>query len=204
MVAFYPASGDANEIEGRPSGVVGVMPSTASIDSTSTIPPEQARSSRTEAWLQRGSIGVVGLLIVLAIFGALGVSMSLASETARGYSLEIRHARVSRPGLATPFGIAVSTEANEGLPAKVTVRVTTDYLAVFDENGLDPSPSSAFADEVWTHWTFDVPSGEETLEIDFDARLEPAVQARRVEGTVVLEVGGDEVVTVDISTLVMP
>lgn len=180
------------------------MAQTSSIGSTSTVPPDQARSSRAEAWLQRFSFGAVGLLITLAIFGALGVSMSLASETAQGYSLEVRHARVSRPGLATPFGISVSKEAIEGLPAEVTVRVTSDYLAVFDENGLDPSPSSSFADEIWTHWTFEVPPGEKTLEIDFDARLEPAVQARRVTGIAALDVAGDEVVTVDFSTLVMP
>lgn len=180
------------------------MASTPSIDSTSTVPTDEARFSRTEAWLQRFSFGAVGLLIALAIFGALGVSMSLASESSRGYSLEVRHARISRPGLATPFAIAVSTEASEGLSAEVTMRVSSDYLAIFDEIGLDPTPISAVADGTWTYWTFEVPPGEMTLEIDIDARLEPAVQARRVTGIVALDPAGDEVVTVDLSTLVMP
>lgn len=131
---------------------------------------------------------MVGLLIALAIFGALGVSVTLGSA--------------GRP--RHPVRIAVSTESSDGLPAEVSVRVTSEYLAIFDENGLDPGPISAFADETWTHWTFEVPPGEKTLEIDFDARLEPAVQARRVTGIVALDLAGDEVASVDFSTLVMP
>lgn len=85
----------------------------------------------------------------------------------------------------------------------MTTRIESSYLAMFDENGLDPEPVSSFQSAQWTLWTFEVPDGAQILEVTLDARLEPAVQWGR-DSTVTVEVGGEEMVTVGFRTWVMP
>lgn len=89
------------------------------------------------------------------------------------------------------------------LPDSVTLRIDTAYLGIFDENGLDPQPASAFSDSVETEWTFDVPVQRGELSVDFDARLSPAAQWGR-DGDVALVVDGREVARVAFRTWVMP
>ncbi len=142
------------------------------------------------------------LVVVGAAFGLLGVWTGTASASQRGYTLEVEHARVSRGGLATPFSITVI--ADEGsLPEAVTLRLDSGYLAMFDENGLDPEPVSTFSDGQHLMWTFDVPAGNQRLTVDFDARLEPSAQWGK--SATVAVVDDDQVlVSVDYMTVVVP
>jgi hypothetical protein len=97
----------------------------------------------------------------------------------------------------------VSTVDGSALPDTVTISLTTSYFAMFDLNGLSPTPSSSFSTEQWARWSFDVPPGESSLRIDLDVRLEPAVQWVR-SGSAVLELDGEPVTSVDFATWVMP
>lgn len=89
------------------------------------------------------------------------------------------------------------------LPAKITIRVESNYLAMFDENGLEPEPSASFDDPMWTWWTFDIPPDTSVFQFSFDARLEPAVQWGRGANAAV-EIDGREMASVEFETWVIP
>jgi hypothetical protein len=96
----------------------------------------------------------------------------------------------------------VEVRKRGGFDGPITLATTGDYLDMFDENGLDPDPSSSTATEDLIVWEFEPPSGD-TLTVSFDARLEPAVQVGRSGETAVL-VDGRSVVRVAYTTRVMP
>ncbi len=176
----------------------------AASSSTSTIPGEPSRSGRTvETVIHSVAFSLVGLVVLLGSIGLLGVRTGVVSVTEGGYRMDVNRAIVTRPGLATPLLIDIMTEDGSALPEEVTLELDADYLAIFDFNGLQPTPSSTFNGDGSTWWTFEVPPGQTSLRVDMDARLEPAVQwARR--GSVTLHSDGESVATAEFTTWVMP
>jgi hypothetical protein len=157
-------------------------------------------AARRSARLRLAGIVVIGLLLLAGALGFMGVRTSSVSATGtNGTRLEVTYASISRPGLATPWDVVV--ERPGGFDGDVVLRTTSDYLASFDENGLDPDPAESTSDATDTIWTFTPPDGD-TLTVSFDARLEPGVQWRR-QGTTTVEVG-DETVSVSYTTWVWP
>lgn len=171
--------------------------------STSTKPPEDVGTNGWERGLRIFSISLLGALVLTGLFGFFGVRSTTATASANGFTIAVTHASVTRPGLATPLDLRITTDDGSPLPAAVTTRIGSSYLAIFDENGLDPQPVSSFQSDEWTWWTFEVPDGATTLEVSFDARLEPAVQWGQ-GSTAAIEVGDEEVVAVDFKTWVLP
>ena len=141
--------------------------------------------------------------MLLAAASLLGVRTGTVAAQGNGYSIEVLRAQISRPGLATPFGVEISTTDGSDLPQVVTLRLDTSYLSIFDFNGLEPTPSSSFSTDRWTWWSFDVPPDQSTLHVGMDARLEPSVQWAR-SGSVALEIDGVSPIAVDFTTWVMP
>ncbi len=170
---------------------------------SSTRPSEQSGSKRWDDAMRVISIGVVGILVLAGLLGLLGVRSATAEASANGYTVEVTHAAMTRPGLATPFEVGITRDDGASLPPMVTTRIESSYLAMFDENGLDPEPVSSFQSGQWTLWTFEVPDGAQILNVTLDARLEPAVQWGG-DSTVTVEVDGEEMVTVGFKTWVMP
>jgi hypothetical protein len=147
---------------------------------------------------------LVGAAVVdaAAPFGIYGVQTRSTSATAAdGTQLEVRYGTVSRPALATPFDIEVRSP--DGFDGPITVAVLSEYLALWDENGLDPAPSEETADGESTLWTFDPPAGN-VLAISFDARIEPAAQNGERGRVAVVDDTGAELVAVDFRTRVLP
>jgi hypothetical protein len=171
---------------------------------SSTVPADSARSTNTvERAIHVAAFSLVGLVVLLGGIGLLGVRTGQVGAEGGGYRLEVTRSIVTRPGLATPFRVDVFAGDGSSLPETVTLIVDADYLAMFDFNGLQPTPSTTFSRGQSTWWTFDVPPGQSSLRVDTDARLEPAVQWAR-EGSVTLELEGEKVVTAEFTTLVMP
>jgi hypothetical protein len=171
---------------------------------SSTVPHDAARSGNTvERAIHVAAFSLVGLVVLLGSIGLLGVRTGQVSADGSRYRLEVTRAIVTRPGLATPFRVDVFAEGGSSLPETVTLVLDADYLAIFDFNGLQPTPSTTFSRGQSTWWTFEVPPGQTSLRVDMDARLEPAVQWAR-EGSVSLEVDGERVATAEFTTLVMP
>lgn len=171
--------------------------------STSAIPSEDSGTNESERVLRIISLSLITLLVAAGLIGLLGVRSSLATVSAEGISLSVEHAAVTRAGLATPFGLVIESTDGSPLPQTLTTRVGAKYLALFDENGLDPEPTRSFQSSDWTWWTFEVPDGASELEVSFDARLEPAVQWGR-STTAAVEIEGREVVSVAFRTWVLP
>ena len=150
--------------------------------------------------------GVLLTLMVLAVldgFGvvdAYGVDTKSTSATGGGYELTVRYGELSRPGLATPFDIAVRRAG--GFDGPVTIGVDQDYLRLFDENGLVPAPSAETTSGRFVLWEFDPPDGD-LLRVQFDARIEPAAQGGDDGAVAVLE-NGAPVVDVTFRTTLRP
>lgn len=169
---------------------------------STTLPKPDAFSASWDRRIRRTSVTLIVTTVTLAAVGLLGVNSARATNTDNGYSLAVQYARITRPGLATPFSIEVTTLGGE-LPSDVTVRVSSEYLAMFDANGIEPTPASSFNDGNWTDWRFEVPAGQAVLRVDFDGRLEPSVQWAR-SGTVAVIVDDHEVVATSLNTWVAP
>ena len=143
------------------------------------------------------------VVLLLAATSLLGVRTGTVTAESEGYSIEVLRTQISRPGLATPFGVVISTIDGSDLPENITLRLDTSYLSIFDFNGLEPTPSASFSTDRWTWWSFDVPSDQSSLRIGLDARLEPSVQWAR-SGSATLEIDGTSLVAVDFTTWVIP
>lgn len=175
----------------------------ADVPHASTAPPDRSGTDGWERTLRVLSVAFVSGLVVLGLVGILGVRTGTARNSANGYTISVTHASVTRAGLATPFSVAVASDDGSPLPAEITTRIDAGYLEMFDENGLDPTPTSSYQTREWTWWTFEVPEGHRDFEVSFDARLEPAVQWGRA-GSATLELAGDRVVTAEFTTRVIP
>lgn len=147
------------------------------------------------------------ILILLAAFIVVGATNNLgpkideASATGGGYSLTVLYPSVIRPGLAAPWQIEVIRDS--GFDEEVVIATTSSYFEIYDENGLDPAPSSSTTHDSDTLlWEFDPPGGD-TLMIDFDARIEPTLRGHR-EGTTSVMENGRRVVSVRYRTIVLP
>ena len=147
---------------------------------------------------------IVGAAVVDAAtpVGIYGVqTRTTAATSPDGVRLEVRYGAVSRPALATPFDIEVTSPG--GFDEPITLAVRSEYLAMWDENGLDPSPSEESSDGESTLWTFDPPDGD-VLAVSFDARIEPAAQNGEAGSVALLDEHGVPLVTVEFRTRVLP
>jgi hypothetical protein len=165
-----------------------------------------ARRSRRRGLL----VGTTVLVLVMAsavvdglgIVDSVGVDSATVTAVADGTTLSVRYPDVTRPALASPFEIVVSRPGGfEG--QSIEVAVSTDYLLLWDLNGVIPSPSAETAGAAMVVWTFDPPSGDQ-LRIVYEARIEPAVQNGEQGRVAVLDERGDEQVAVEFETQVRP
>jgi hypothetical protein len=167
----------------------------------STVPGEEPvdrlRRSRT---LRRVALACLFVFLAAGLAGAFGVRTREASASNNGYELTVTFATVTRPGLATPWSVDVRRSG--GFDGPITIAASSDYLDMFDENGLDPEPSSSTADPEFVVWEFEPPAGD-TLSVSFDARIEPAKQWGR-SGVVKVLAEDAEVVQASFRTWVMP
>jgi hypothetical protein len=131
---------------------------------------------------------VVTVFVVAGLVGCFGVtSRTVSVRSPGGMSVAVTYAQRTRPALASPFSVAITSPG--GFDSAVEVSLSTDYLESFDENGLSPDPDSATTDGEMTTWTFEAPEGDE-LTVWLDTRVEPGVQWKR-PGTVRVTVGDD-------------
>ncbi|MGQ0617629.1 MAG: hypothetical protein ACT4PW_11685 [Acidimicrobiia bacterium] len=192
-----------------------VAPNSAVASSTSTLEGcVNLEDGGSRAVLRRRAAAYFATTVVLSalIGGAVldgvgatalyGVQTGHARGAGGGYELDVRYGTVSRPALATPLDVTVTRGG--GFDGPVTVAVDSKYLALWDENGLDPSPAEETADAEQTIWTFDPPSSGEVLAISYDARIEPAAQNGRSGRVALLDDAGSELVAVTFHTRVMP
>lgn len=148
------------------------------------------------------AVMAVAVLDGLGVISAVGVDDAEVVASAGGTTLAVRYPTVSRPALASPFVITITRDGGfDDRP--VEVAVSTDYLALWDENGILPGPAEETAAAEDLHWTFDPPDGE-VLRITYDGRIEPGAQSGGPGRVAVLDEAGDVVVAVRFDTEIRP
>ncbi len=148
------------------------------------------------------AVMAVAVLDGLGVVGAVGVDDAEVAASADGTTLSVRYPTVSRPALASPFVITITRAGGFG-EQQVEVTVSTDYMALWDENGILPGPAEETAAAEDLHWTFDPPDGE-VLRITYDGRIEPGAQSGGPGRVAVLDDDGAVVVAVRFETQIRP
>lgn len=166
---------------------------------TSPEPSELGRLRRSRAG-RRVVLAVLMAILVLAAANVLGPRVGAATASGGGYRIAVTYAEVSRPGLATPWGIEVTRDG--GFEGPIRIATSRSYLHLFDYNVVHPQPASETGTPEMMIWEFDPPPGD-TFRASFDGRLEPAEHLSQRASTSVLE-GEVPVVTVHYTTRVVP
>ncbi|HVL91721.1 MAG TPA: hypothetical protein VM264_00085 [Acidimicrobiales bacterium] len=154
-------------------------------------------------WGRRLFFTVLCAFLLAGLLGVYGVRTTDVATTGGGFEMTVHYASVSRGGLATPWSVEVRRRGGFG-GEPLTLATTAAYFDIFDENGLDPDPMKAVNDGERIVWTFATPARGDTVEVSFDARVEPAVQLERARATTSVLVDDAPVASVDYSTFVIP
>lgn len=140
------------------------------VEDASTQSVEAARRGR----LYR-RLGVVAMVVFLGAgtLGWLGHRQGVVSERHAGYLIEVTYPKIARGGMAANWEVRVQRTDGGPLPPTFEIRSDAGYFRIFDENGLDPEPSSAWSDGSVLTWTFEPDGDRSVLVVSLDARLQP-------------------------------
>ncbi|MGX6508590.1 hypothetical protein [Rhodococcus sp. SJ-2] len=152
------------------------------------------------AWLRRGAIGLLLVVVVVGFTGRLGVYSATAHASGGGYELDLEYPRVARPGLDVPWNLTVRKPG--GFTEPVVIVVESDYFDIFESQGWTPEPSAETSDADRTYMTLEPPPGD-TLSLGFDAYIQPSSQTG-ASGSASVHENGIDVVTVEFKTWVLP
>jgi hypothetical protein len=158
---------------------------------------DRLRRARTG---RRAILAVLLAILVLAAANVLGLRVGAVTAAGGGYRIAVTYAEVTRPGLATPWGIEVSREG--GFDGPIRIATSRAYLHLFDYNVVHPQPAKETGTRELVIWEFDPPPGR-TFRVSLDGRLEPTEHVSQSSSTSVLE-GDVPVVTVHYTTRVVP
>ncbi|MGQ0519530.1 MAG: hypothetical protein ACT4PX_00080 [Actinomycetota bacterium] len=170
--------------------------------SRSTVPAEVPLGALRRARMaRRAFLTFVAVFVALGAVGVFGVRTGTARSSGGGYTVEVRYPEVARPGLSVPWSVTVHRRG--GFDGPITLASTASYFDLFDENSLDPDPSSSTSDGERVLWEFETPDAGDTVEVSLDTRMGPNVQWGARGETAVL-VDGEPVASVAYRTWVMP
>jgi hypothetical protein len=85
----------------------------------------------------------------------------------------------------------------------VTIALSSDYLDLFDRNGIEPEPTTATATGDAVIWQFDPPPGD-TLEISVDMQVQGGRHWGRSGTVSLLDDAGSPLVEVHFKTWLAP
>lgn len=169
---------------------------------TDTAPETPGIAALRRARLaRRVLLTIFAAVLALGATGRLGVTRAEVRAEALGYMLTVEYPRVTRPGHAVPLSVEVRRPGGFG-DQPVELRISTRYFALFDENGVQPAPSTETASGEDLIWEFDPPPGD-VLRVYFDTRTGPNRQ-RGESGRISVLKDGEPIVTLDVRTTVMP
>lgn len=168
----------------------------------STIPPEvpieRVRRART---VRRAFFVALSAFLLAGVLGLLGVRTATVNAEGGGYELEVRYARVARPGLSVPWAVTIRHPG--GFDGPVTLATNSSYFDLFDENSFDPDPESTTSDGERMIWEFEPPESGDTMEVSLDTRGGPNIQWGTSGTSAILE-DGRPVVQVTYRTTILP
>ena len=150
---------------------------------------------------RRLGIGILAAVVVAGLFNVLGIRREVVTAEEDGYRLEVEYARVTRPGLASSWVVAVTHPG--GFEDPLTITTNADYFDRFDFNQFYPEPSTTASRGDLLLLTFEGIEGERFV-LRFDGRASPLFVLDLAEASTGLEVAGREIARVDYTTVVMP
>jgi hypothetical protein len=150
---------------------------------------------------RRIGLAALAVFVLAGLLNLVGVRLDTVAAAAEGYRLSVEYARVTRPGLATTWTVAIARDG--GFDRPITITTNADYFERFDFNEFYPEPASMASRGDRLLLTFEGIEGERFV-LRFDGRTTPAYVFDLAQGSTGLEVGDREVVHVDYTTVVMP
>lgn len=151
-------------------------PSTSPEDSTWRYDigsPLTDRRDRSAAWVRRGFLAIMAVVVACALAGLFGVHTATATSRRDGYTMTLEYPAVARAGLDVAWQVTVSHAG--GFGKQLTLAVTGDYFDIFETQGFHPQPSSETRDAHNLYLTFTAPPGD-TFVVYFDTYVQPASQ----------------------------
>jgi hypothetical protein len=159
--------------------------------------PSKERQGRAG---RRIAIGLITLVVLVGATGFLGVHARTVNANANGYSLTVVYPQVARAGLDVPWRATVHHAG--GFSSDITLAVSSHYFDIFETQGFHPNPSAESATPEYYYLTFSRPPGD-TLEVSYDAYIQPGSQLGRHANTAVL-INNVEMVRVGYRTWLVP
>ena len=154
--------------------------------------PADPEAGARGLWLRRAFLTLLAVIVVVALFGFLGIRSRTVSASSRNgdMDLDVHYAQVARAGLAVPFEVTVTRR--DGFSGDVTVSISSSYLDLFDRNAIDPEATAGHTSELATTWRFDQPHGT-TFVMTIDMQVQGGRHFGR-EGFVTVRDHGDDTV----------
>ena len=154
-------------------------------------------------WIRRAVITVLAAIVVLALFGFLGIrSRTVAASSRDGAThIDVRYAQVARAGLAVPFEVTVRRPG--GFDGDLTIAVSSSYLDLFDRSGVDPEPAGGAAGPRAITWRFDEVHGT-TFVMSMDMQVQAGKHFGRTGFVTVRDRGDGTVARATFKTWLAP
>jgi hypothetical protein len=148
-------------------------------------------------------MALLALLVLAGLLNVLGVKSRTvdAASPDGALAVSVHYAQVARAGLDVPFRITVQRQG--GFDQDVTIAVSSDYLDLFDRNGIEPQPTAATATTDDVVWRFDPPPGD-TMEVSVDMQVQGGRHWGRSGTVAVLDDGEAPLVAVHFKTWLAP
>lgn len=156
---------------------------------------------RSTVWLRRGAVAVLTLVLIAALLGYLGLRTQTANGSGHGYRLSVQYPAVARAGLDIVWNVEVQHPG--GFGKQITLRLTSDYADILEQQGLSPQPSDETQDGQWDYLTFSAPPGD-TFDFGVDAYIQPASQQGRSAEIAVVDAQRRPLVSVSYRTRLLP
>lgn len=172
------------------------LPRTADV---STDPSTWERS----IWWRRLFLALLALVVIAGLAGVFGVrSRTVSAHSASsGVTLEVTYAQSARAGLDVPFQIKVHRDG--GFDDHVILLVSSDYLALFNRNSIDPQPDSETSTAHNTRWEYDAPPTD-TFVVTVDMEVQQGRHWGRSGAVAVLDPEGHTLARTSFTTWLAP
>ena len=132
--------------------------------------PRDLRSVRRARLARRVGLALLAVLVLAGLAGLFGVRSTVTTDRADGWTLSVRHAQVTRAGVAVPFHVRV--EHDGGFTGPITIGVDSALMERFDFQNFYPNPAKETGSADVLYYEFDPPPGD-VLVVNLDARTAP-------------------------------
>ena len=175
----------------------GALPPTAANLSTDPSTWEHA------VWWRRVFLGLLAIIVVAGLLGFFGVrSRTVGARSQSGrVTLDVTYAQAARAGLDVPFEIKVHRDG--GFDGDVVLVVSSDYLALFNQNSIDPQPDSETSTSHNVRWRYDQPP-KDTFVVTVDMAVQQGRHFGRSGRVAVLDGTGHTLAHTSFTTWLAP